>query len=81
MKNIKLYLGVVILVITFFVKDILLGFLLGGARKKYNETLDKDVDLRKEIDDTNREADILKDKANELKVKDVDEDWHLKDKK
>lgn len=69
------------LVLVFVFRDLLMSLLLGSSKKKYIETKEKDYDLRKEIDDLNRESEILKDKANDLKPNEVDEDWHLKDKK
>lgn len=80
-ENFKYALGLVAIVVAFIFKDLIMGILMGSARKKYNESLEKDGQIRKEIDDLNRESDVLKEKANELKPGEVTEDWHLKDKK
>lgn len=80
MKKIYAAIGVIAAVLVFIFRDLVLSFLIGGSKKVYNETKEKDFELRKEADDLNRESEVLKDKANGLEPKEVDSDWHLKKK-
>lgn len=73
--------GVIGVVLIFIFRDLILSFLIGRSKELYNETKEKDHILDKEISGINKDADRLKEDANNLAPDKVNEDWHLKGKK
>ncbi len=81
-KNNAVFIGVGILGILVFFRDVLFSLVLGSARKTARETRKKAQKHKEAAAKAKTSSDIHKDKADkiedEIKKIDVDEDWHKK---
>lgn len=66
------------ILIVYKFRGLLMDYLIFDAKKSLNQTIQKDEDMKLEIDRLNQKSkDLIKESEN-LEVKPVDENWHLK---